>query len=67
LRKIILHIQVNDSISNSGVQAICNVSKATATRYLGELEGTWIEKLGTTGVGTSYVLKGLALGSNQDL
>ncbi len=39
------------------------VSKATATRYLSELEETFIEKVGTTGVGTSYVLKGLTKGS----
>ena len=65
LRKIILHIQEFGSISNSEVQTICTVSKATATRYLGELEGTWIEKLGTTGVGTTYVFKGLSKGSNN--
>jgi hypothetical protein len=38
-------------------QTICNVSKASATRYLSILEGEWIEKQGTTGVGTIYVLK----------
>jgi ATP-dependent DNA helicase RecG len=58
-RKIMLFIQEEGSISNSEVQTICKVSKATATRYLGELEGEWIEKSGTTGVGSSYVLKGL--------
>lgn len=61
-RKILLYIQTNGGISNSDVQTICNVSKATATRYLGELEGIWIEKIGTTGVGTSYILKGLTKG-----
>jgi ATP-dependent DNA helicase RecG len=63
LRKVILFIQENGSITNSEVQTICNVSKATATRYLSELEGEWIEKIGTTGVGTSYIFKGLTMGS----
>jgi ATP-dependent DNA helicase RecG len=62
-RKILLYIQETGSISNSEVQKICNVSKASATRYLGELEGVWIEKIGTTGAGTSYVFKGLSKGS----
>jgi len=65
-RKILLYMQENGSISNSEVQKICNVSKASATRYLGELEGVWIEKIGTTGVGTSYVFKGLSKGSKND-
>lgn len=59
LRKIVLHIQENGSVGNSEVQEICGVSKATATRYLADLEGGYIEKQGTTGVGTTYVLKGL--------
>ena len=66
LRKIVLYVQANDSISNSGVQKICGVSKATATRYLGELEGSFIVKVGTTGVGTEYVLKGLIKGSKNN-
>jgi ATP-dependent DNA helicase RecG len=66
LRKIILHIQENGSISNSEVQTICNVSKATATRYLGELEAEWIDKIGSTGVGTFYVFKGLSKGSIKE-
>lgn len=66
LRKIILHIQENESISNSEVQTVCNVSKATATRYLGELETDWIDKIGSTGVGTVYVFKGLSKGSKKD-
>lgn len=65
-RKIILHIQENGSVSNSEVQTICNVSKATATRYLGEMEAEWIDKIGTTGVGTVYVLKGLSKGSKRE-
>ncbi len=62
--KIILHIQSNGSIGNTEVQEICGVSKATATRYLGDLEGDYIEKQGTTGVGTTYILKGLTKGSS---
>ena len=65
-RKILLHIQEKGSISNSDVQTICKVSKATATRYLEELEGKWIEKQGTTGVGTKYILKGLIKGSKME-
>lgn len=65
LRKIVLHIQENGIINNSEVKIICGVSKATATRYLQELEGNFIEKVGTTGVGTGYVLKGLMKGSKN--
>ena len=63
LRKVVLHIQEYESITNSEVQKLCDVSKATATRYLNELEESFIEKTGSTGVGTSYHLKGLAMGS----
>lgn len=66
LRKIILHIQETGSISNSEVQSVCDVSKATATRYLGELEAEWIDKIGSTGVGTVYVFKGLSKGSKKE-
>jgi len=65
LRKIVLYVQENGIIGNSEVQSLCDVSKATATRYLGELEGKLIEKVGTTGVGTGYVLKGLMKGSRN--
>jgi ATP-dependent DNA helicase RecG len=66
LRKIMLHIQENGSVSNSEVQTLCSVSKATATRYLGELETDWIDKIGSTGVGTVYVFKGLSKGSKKE-
>lgn len=65
LRKIVLYLQEHVSVTNSVVQSICGVSKATATRYLGELEGLYIKKIGTTGVGTEYILKGLTKGSNN--
>ncbi len=66
IRDIIMYIQENGSISNSEVQNICDVSKATATRYLGQLEGEWIKKIGKTGVGTTYVFKGLGKGSKKE-
>ena len=59
LIQIVLYVQANEIITNSEVQKLCEVSKATATRYLKELEDNFIEKMGTTGVGTVYVLKGL--------
>ncbi|HNS17702.1 MAG TPA: ATP-binding protein [Bacteroidales bacterium] len=65
LRRIVLHIQEHESITNSDVQLLCGVSKATASRYLRELEGLFFEKIGTTGVGTEYVLKGLTKGSKK--
>ncbi|RAI85601.1 hypothetical protein [Algoriphagus yeomjeoni] len=63
LRKIVLHVQEFRSITNAEVQKLNNVSKATATRYLSELEDEYLEKTGTTGVGTQYRLKGLTNGS----
>ncbi len=63
LRTVIKHLQQYGTISNSEVQHICKVSKATATRYLRELEGEFIQKVGTTGAGTIYVLKGFTKGS----
>ena len=63
LIQIVLYIQANGIITNSEVQKLCEVSKATATRYLKELEDNFIEKMGTTGVGTVYILKGLNKGS----
>ncbi len=63
LSQIVLFVQTNGIISNTNVQNICNVSKSTATRFLNELEGKWIEKKGTTGVGTVYVFKGFNMGS----
>lgn len=59
LIQIVLYVQANEIITNSEVQKLCEVSKATATRYLKELEDNFIDKMGTTGVGTVYVLKGL--------
>lgn len=63
LIKIVLYVQANEIITNYEVQKLFEVSKATASRYLKELEHNFIEKMGTTGVGTVYVLKGLIKGS----
>jgi ATP-dependent DNA helicase RecG len=56
--KIILFIQEKGAISNSQIQKLCKVSKRTASTYLSDLEGLYLEKTGTTGKGTSYTLKG---------
>lgn len=58
LVQIVLYTQANEAITNSEVQKLCEVSKATATRYLKDLEDNFLEKMGTTGAGTAYVLKG---------
>jgi len=59
---IILYVQEHQSISNSIVQEICKVAKRTATRYLTDLEGSYLVKSGSTGAGTTYVLKGDTMG-----
>ena len=56
--KVVLYVLENSRISNGGVQDLCEVSKATATRYLTELEGEYLERVGKTGEGTYYKLKG---------
>ena len=58
LVKIVLYVQGNGKISNTEVQKICDVSKRTASRYLSDLEGIYLEKKGDTGKGTFYSLKG---------
>ncbi|CAH8282880.1 ATP-dependent DNA helicase RecG [Mariniflexile fucanivorans] len=60
---IILYVQKHQSISNSVVQKLCKVSKRTATRYLTDLEGSYLVKSGSTGAGTTYVLKGDTMGT----
>ena len=57
---LVLHVQTQGTINNTMVQRLMGVSKATATRYLAELEKTgYLQKVGSTGVGTEYLLKGL--------
>lgn len=55
---ILLYVQAKGAINNTQVQELCDVSKRTATRYLSELEDKYLEKVGITGAGTSYVFKG---------
>lgn len=56
---LVLHVQTQGTISNTMVQRLMGVSKPTATRYLAELEKTgYLQKVGKTGVGTGYILKG---------
>ena len=56
--KIILFVQEKGKITNTDVQVICNVSKRTASNYLTELEKDYLDKVGETGKGTYYNLKG---------
>tara|TARA_R110001599_G_scaffold61262_1_gene170189 strand:+ start:72 stop:1436 length:1365 start_codon:yes stop_codon:yes gene_type:complete len=65
LRAIVLYVQENGSISNTIVQDLCKVAKRTATRYLTDLEGSFLVKSGTTGAGTNYVLKGAIMGPKE--
>ena len=59
LRRIVLAAQAAGPVTNSAVQQLLGVSKSTATRYLNELDRAgYLQKSGTTGVGTGYVLKG---------
>ena len=56
---LVLHVQSQGTINNSTVQQLVGVSKPTASRYLAELEKAgYLQKTGTTGVGTEYILKG---------
>ena len=56
---IVLHVQSQGTINNTLVQRMVGVSKATATRYLAELEKAgYLQRTGITGVGTEYTLKG---------
>jgi len=54
---IVLDTLSNRRINNTRVQEICKVSKATATRYLTELDGEFLERVGKTGEGTYYIIK----------
>lgn len=59
LVKIVLTVQASGAVTNSAVQQLTGVSKSTATRFLNELDRLgFLQKSGTTGVGTEYVLKG---------
>lgn len=56
--KVMQDLLANHRTTNKRVQEICNVSKATATRYLDDLEGVYIERVGETGRGTYYKIMG---------
>jgi ATP-dependent DNA helicase RecG len=58
--KAVLHVKENGSITNSQYQKLTGIAKATATRDLAQLVEYFklFKKSGTTGVGTSYILKG---------
>ncbi len=56
--KIILFVQESGKITNTEVQELCKVSKRTASNYLMELEKDYLNKVGETGRGTYYNLKG---------
>ncbi len=53
-------VKVKGKITNTDFQELQNVSKATATRDLTELVEKFklLDKVGQTGVGTAYILKG---------
>lgn len=55
--KILIYVKQKGNITNSEVQNLCDVSKATATRYLNQLEKEFIKRTGKTGRGTKYELK----------
>lgn len=55
--KIIQYVLQNGSITNTEVKQLLHVSKPTATRILQSLQSK-LERIGLTGKGTSYILKG---------
>lgn len=63
--KIILHVQKHGSITNSEVQELCEVAKRTATRYLSDLDGNYLQNTGTKGAGSSYILNGAIIGPEK--
>jgi len=57
--KAVMHVKEKRRITNKEYQQLCNVRKRQATDDLKELEGKGIfERVGKTGKGTYYVLKG---------
>jgi len=58
--KAVLIVKEGGKITNSKYQELFDVSKATATRDLTELVENFglLDKVGQTGVGTAYILKG---------
>jgi ATP-dependent DNA helicase RecG len=64
LIQILLYAKEHETITNSDVQELCQVSKRTASRYLSDLESEHLIKIGATGKGTAYRLKGPQRGQN---
>lgn len=58
LISIIVEVLDRGRVTNARVRELCGVSKATATRYLTELDGNYLERVGKTGEGTYYKLMG---------
>jgi ATP-dependent DNA helicase RecG len=58
--KTVLYVKENGKIINQKMKEISAISKATATRDLTELVDQYnlLVRIGETGVGTSYKLKG---------
>ena len=65
LSDIVIDTLAHGQTNNTRIQELCEVSKATATRYLDQLEGDVLLRIGETGRGTYYVIKGLNKGSNK--
>ena len=64
--KAIKHIKEHGQITNTEYKNMCGVSKATATRDFVDLSKKGlIVKVGITGRGTSYKIKGLIKGSKD--
>lgn len=56
--KVVIEGLAGKRVNNKLVQELCGVSKATASRYLEDLEGVYLERIGETGRGTYYKIKG---------
>lgn len=60
---LVEYVLENGEVTNSAVQTLLKISKRTATRYLTELDGIYLDRKGETGKGTTYVIKGLTKGT----
>ncbi|MEX2304939.1 MAG: DeoR family transcriptional regulator [Waddliaceae bacterium] len=58
LERLVVYLEDHDTITNDDVEALLDVSHATATRYLDELEDEdLIEQIGITGRAVHYKVK----------
>jgi len=60
---LVEYVLENGEVTNSKAQQLLKISKRTASRYLTELEGTYLDRRGETGKGTIYTIKGLSKGT----